>query len=241
VREPGLHGRSVTRGCDTTPGSRVAPEGVVGATLSAVADRSPIVVGFDLDMTLVDSRPGIAATLDAVAGETGTPIDVELVVGRLGPRLEDEMAHWFPSELVATVANRFRELYADVGVPGTFLLPGASESVAAVRSVGGRVIVVTAKYESNAVRCLDHVGLDVDVVCGWRYGPDKGAALAEHGAAMYVADTPADVVGARGVGVLAVGVATGPSSAADLRDAGADVVFGSLSEFPAWFRAWIAA
>ena len=34
-----------------------------------------LVVGFDLDMTLVDSRPGIAVTLDALSAETGHAID----------------------------------------------------------------------------------------------------------------------------------------------------------------------
>lgn len=209
------------------------------ATLSAVPDRSPLVVGFDLDMTLIDSRPGIAATLSALAEETGTPIDVDVVVGRLGPRLEDEMAHWFPVDEVPTVSDRFRELYADLGVPGTSLLAGAAESLAAVRSVGGRVVVVTAKFEPNAVACLDHVSLVVDAVCGWRHGPDKGVALAEHGAAVYVGDTPTDVAGARGVGIVAVGVATGPHPAAELHAAGADRVLGSLTEFPAWLRTWL--
>lgn len=202
-------------------------------------DRSPLVVGFDLDMTLVDSRPGIAATLAALGAETGTPIDADVVVGRLGPPLEDEMAHWFPSDEVPTVSDRFRELYADLGVPGTVLLDGAAESVAAVRSAGGGVVVVTAKFESNAVACLDHVGLAVDAVCGWRHGPDKGVALAERGAAVYVGDTPTDVTGARGVGIVAVGVATGPHPAGELHAAGADMVLGSLTEFPAWLRTWL--
>ena len=34
-----------------------------------------LVVGFDLDMTLIDTRPGIAAVWDALAAETGVTID----------------------------------------------------------------------------------------------------------------------------------------------------------------------
>jgi phosphoglycolate phosphatase len=205
-----------------------------------VPERVPFVVGFDLDMTLVDSRPGIAATLAALAAETGNRIDAEVVVGRLGPPLEVELAHWFPTDAVPAASDRYRELYADLGVPGTVLLDGAAESVAAVRSAGGGVMVVTAKFEPNAIACLDHVGLAVETVCGWRHGSAKGVALAEHGAAVYVGDTPSDVTGARGVGVVAVGVATGPHPAAELDAAGADAVLGSLTEFPAWLRAWLA-
>src|SRR5918994_2022763 len=106
---------------------------------------APLVVGFDLDMTLIDSRPGIVATLQALGSETGVAIDAELVVSRLGPTLEEEMATWYPAEHVDTVSDRFRELYTDLGVPGCTLLPGATESVDAVAAAGGRSVVITAK------------------------------------------------------------------------------------------------
>ncbi len=198
------------------------------------------VVGFDLDMTLVDSRPGIAATLRALAAETGTVIDADVVVGRLGPPLEDELACWYPADQVAAAADRFRVLYAELGVTGTSALPGAHESVAAVRAAGAGVVVVTAKYEPNARGCLRHVGLVVDAVEGWRVGAGKGAALVEHRAVLYVGDTTGDVAGARGVGACAVAVATGPHSGEALADAGADVVLASLTEFPAFFADWWA-
>ncbi|WP_234391037.1 HAD family hydrolase [Nocardia suismassiliense] len=43
-----------------------------------------------------------------------------------------------------------------------------------------------------------------------------------------------DMQGARAAEVRAVGVATGPCDAAELRAAGADVILSSLTEFPAW-------
>ena len=49
-------------------------------------DPAPLVVGFDLDMTLIDTRPGFAATLSVLAEETGTVLDVEDLSNRLGPR-----------------------------------------------------------------------------------------------------------------------------------------------------------
>ncbi len=198
-------------------------------------------MGFDLDMTLVDSRPGIAATLTALATETRTHLDVDVIVGRLGARLEDELACWYPLDEVPAAADRYRALYADLGVPGTVPLPGAADAVAAVRADGGRAVVVTAKYEPNARACLRHVGLVVDEVVGWRWGPEKGEALAERDAALYVGDTPDDVTGAHAASVLAVAVSTGPHDAAALRAAGADVVLSSLTQFPAWYGAWAVA
>ena len=40
-------------------------------------------VGFDLDMTLVDSRPGIAATLAELARETGAPVATDEMLDAL--------------------------------------------------------------------------------------------------------------------------------------------------------------
>jgi phosphoglycolate phosphatase len=194
-----------------------------------------LVVGFDLDMTLIDSRPGIAATLEALSAETGVAIEADLVVNRLGPTLEEEMANWYPREHVEVMSDRFRELYTELGVPGCAPLPGARAAVDAVASAGGRSLVVTAKYEPNARRCLEHVDLDVDVVVGWRWGPDKAITLAEHRAVAYVGDTPADMSAALAADAITVGVPSGPHPADELRAAGADVVLGSLTDFGSWF------
>jgi phosphoglycolate phosphatase len=195
----------------------------------------PIVVGFDLDMTLIDSRPGVVASFDALNAELGTAIDGRAIAARLGPTLESEMAAYFPAEEVDPVCDRYRAIYAELGPPGSSLLPGASDAFAAVRARGGVTLVVTAKFGPNAHRCLAHVGLEADHVVGWRHGPQKAETLREHGAAVYVGDTVPDVDAARAAGAVALGVATGPVTADDLRAAGADVVLPTLAGFATWF------
>lgn len=202
--------------------------------------RRPLTVGFDLDMTLVDSRPGIAAAYRALSAETGVPIDVDLVVSRIGPPLETELAHWFPADGVAAAADRYREIYPDHAIAPSTALAGARESVAAVRALGGRAIVVTAKYEPNAKLHLAHLGIEPDTVVGWLWAEAKGEALREHGAQVYVGDHTGDVRGARVAGALSVAVTTGPCDAAELRTAGADVVLEDLTGFPAWLAAFEA-
>jgi phosphoglycolate phosphatase len=192
------------------------------------------VVGFDLDLTLVDPRPGIRAAFEALVAETGIVVDVEVVIARLGPPLEIELAHWVESERVAEMAERYRAHYFVLGVPGTTLLAGAREAVEAVQAHGGRCIVVTATEERNARGCLAQVDLPVDVVVGLRYGDGKVAALREHAATIYVGDTITDVESGRAVGATTVGVTTDPDSAAALAAAGADVVLSSLEHFAAW-------
>jgi phosphoglycolate phosphatase len=192
-------------------------------------------VGFDLDMTLVDSRPGIRASMTALSRETGVAIDVDLLLARLGPKLEWELAQWFPEERVDAMAERYRELYwDDCAGDGTVPLPGAQAAVDAVRAHRGHVVIVTAKSEPLARRCLANVGIDPDTVVGHVHGDEKRDALIEHGVGVYVGDTVADVRAATGASALAIGVTTGPDDARTLIAAQADLVLDSLVDFPAW-------
>jgi phosphoglycolate phosphatase len=194
-----------------------------------------LTAGFDLDMTLVDSRPGIRASMAALTRETGVPIDVDVVINRLGPKLEWELAQWFPADRVAHACKRYRAHYWEHCVGGgTLLLPGARAAVDAVRTRDGQVLVVTAKSESLAYRCLKAVGLKADAVVGHVYGDEKRDALIAHGASIYVGDTITDVKSALDASVTAVAVTTGPDDRAALLAAGADAVFDSLADFPGW-------
>lgn len=196
-----------------------------------------LLVGFDLDMTLIDSRRGVIATFDALNAELGTHIDGRAIAARLGPALETEMAAYFPPHEIDAVCDRYREIYAELGPPGSSLLPGAGRAVAAVRGLEGTTAVITAKYGPNAHRCLAHVGIEVDHVFGWRHGPQKAETLLELGAHVYVGDTLPDIAAAHHAGAVAVGVASGPVPAGELAAAGADVVLDTLEPFADWLRA----
>jgi phosphoglycolate phosphatase len=200
----------------------------------------PLTVGFDLDMTLIDSRPGIRATYDELARETGTFIDSALAVTRLGPPLDEELAYWFPAEEIPAVADRYRALYVDHAIAGTPAMAGARESMEAVRRAGGRTLVVTAKHEPNARLHLDHLGIRPDVLVGRLWAEEKALALREYGAQVYVGDHLGDVRGARAAGALSVAVATGPCDAEALRAEGADVLLADLTEFPGWLDGYAA-
>ncbi|MEU1419648.1 haloacid dehalogenase-like hydrolase [Kitasatospora sp. NPDC005751] len=201
----------------------------------------PLTVGFDLDMTLLDTRPGIRATYLALAAETGAHIDADLVVTRLGPPLLDELRNWFPAERVQAVADRYRVLYRDLAFAPTVALPGAHAAIDAVRAHDGRVVVITGKYEPNARLHLEHAGLHADALVGDLWAETKGVALREHGASVYVGDHLGDIRGARHADAVAVGVATGPYGAEDLLAAGADVVLADLTGFPEWLAGHLAA
>jgi phosphoglycolate phosphatase-like HAD superfamily hydrolase len=196
------------------------------------------VVGFDLDMTLIDSRQAILASFAAVAAETGVRIDPAGVDSRLGVKLETELAHWFPADEIDAAIAVYRKHYPLLSGPLTRLLPGAPQALAAVRAAGGRAVVISAKFEPAVRTALDALGLVADEIFGGLHGPEKGEVLAALKATAYVGDTPADMGAAVQAGTFGVGVATGSFTADELARAGAGVVLGTLMEFPAWYEAW---
>jgi phosphoglycolate phosphatase len=193
-------------------------------------------VGFDLDMTLIDSRSAILASFGGLARDTATAIDLDAVDRRLGLKLEDELAFWYPPDQRVAAAATYRRHYLRLAEQMTTVLPGAHEALAAVRATGQRAVIITAKHEVSVAPSLKAAGITADEVFTFVHGPEKAAVLRRLQAAAYVGDSPPDMAAAVAAGVRAVGVATGSFSPDDLARAGADVVFGSLAEFPGWYR-----
>jgi len=192
-------------------------------------------VGFDLDLTLINSRQAILTSWTAVADELGVRIDLTEVDRRMGVKLEDEVSYWFPEHEQAAAADSYRRHYVRLAPELTFLLPGAEEALAAVQAAGERAVIITAKHPVSVAPSLDAVGLTADEVFMHVHGPEKAAVLARLGAAVYVGDTPADMAAALDGGAVAVGVPTGSFTSAELMAAGAASVLPSLLEFPAWY------
>jgi uncharacterized protein len=198
-----------------------------------------LVVGFDLDMTLIDTRPGFAATLQVIADETGVALDVRAMSERLGPPLSQMLAPHYAADQLDDLVDRFRAHYPQHAIVPTEAFPGAHESLAAVRRHGGRSIVVTGKFRPNAALHLDALAFDVDHLVGEVWGVGKASALTEHAATVYVGDHVHDVEGARAAGALSVSVLTGGCTEQELRDAGTDVVLADLTQFPGWLDAHV--
>ena len=97
---------------------------------------APVVVGFDLDMTLIDTGPGSPTC----SGPWVPKLDVEFPVAemttRLGPPLELMLEPYLEADAIAAAGDRFRALpdHAIAGVPA---LAGAHDAIAAVQAHGG--------------------------------------------------------------------------------------------------------
>src|SRR4051812_33479607 len=128
-------------------------------------------------MTLIDTVPGVAGTLEALGAELDLDLPVDELTSRLGPPLHLLLEPHVPAAAMDGAVDRFRELYVDHAIHSVEAFPGATESIAAVRRHGGRVLVVTGKYEPNARRHVDHLALDIDHLEGLVVGVGKADVL----------------------------------------------------------------
>lgn len=197
-------------------------------------EAAPLVVGFDLDMTLIDTAPGFRDVLTALGGELGVAFPVEEMTAKLGPPLDLLLEPYLEADAIGPAGDRFRALYPDHAIVGTPALGGAHEAIAAVRHHRGRVVVVTGKYPANAQLHLDHLAFDVDHLEGWVWGVGKADVLRREGASIYVGDHVHDVEGALAAGALSVSVLTGGCTREELLAAGTHVVLDGLDAFPDW-------
>ena len=198
------------------------------------------VIGFDLDMTLVDSSAAIMDGVAAVATAFDVVIDEVRMRRSIGLPLDVVFAELAPGVPYDEALAIYRARYLSHGLVMHDVLPGARETLEAVVADGFAVLVVSAKKDTHVRAVLREVDLDhlVSDVVGERFGDGKAEALLAAGAEVYVGDHPGDIVGARGAGAVAVAVATGPTPAEELADAGADVLLDDLTAFLPWWHDW---
>ena len=195
-----------------------------------------LVVGFDLDLTLVDSHKRIINAYIRALGDLGVEVSRAELTPHLGmPLLETAVAVGAAVDADALVL-RYRHHYDEPDAPRTLPMPGALEALRSVRSAGGRTVVVSAKFTPAVHKALAEADLTelVDVVYGELFAQDKAAALIAEGATIYLGDHPGDMAAARAAGAYAVGVTTGANDEAALLAAGADLTVADLDTFVAW-------
>ena len=188
-------------------------------------------IAFDLDLTLIDTRPGMHLALTALARETGREIDADGAIARLGIPMAEELAHWFPLEEIPEAVTRTRALFMERGIPFCTVFPEASTTLAALRDLGMTTHVVTSRHKDVADALLTTTGL-IDQITGgvdsMMFGPQKVPALRRISPAAYVGDHPADMAAAEAAATTPIGVTTGNHDRGALREAGAVFVVPHL-------------
>ena len=178
-------------------------------------------IAFDLDMTLVDSRPVSRRALERLVSEHAIDLDVQALMSAYGLPL----SQWLPPDVDAALFRTVQSQHISSVVP----MPGAEAAVHAVRQIGARVVVVTAAPERIAAPMLAAAGMVADRLWTDVWADGKVAPLREDRCSAFVGDHPDDMSAARQAGAIAIGVGTGTTP-----PIGADVTLESLREFPSW-------
>lgn len=208
---------------------------------------------FDLDGTLVDSAPDLAAAINQVLAEEGrravTLAEVIAMIGDGAPKL---VARAFEATGAAPDRDALRAIhqrflaYYDTGLAGeTRPYPGVEATLAVLQAEGWRFSVCTNKPSGPADRLLAAVGLAhwFEVVLG----PDRAdarkpdpahvhavlAAIDGDGApAVMIGDSHNDVAAGQAAGLAAIAVSYGYGHG-DVREFGADHVIDDFAALPA--------
>jgi len=213
---------------------------------------------FDLDGTLVDTAPCIAATLNAVLTERGmTPIDPSIVTTFIGggvPRLlERALRHLGVSPLASTVdtmLDRYRALYLNAPGPPLLAYPGVAEALSELAQMSIKLAVVTNTFERFAqtilARCAIAQPIQLIVSADTlpqrkpdpaplRYACDTLGVPPER--TVLVGDSSNDALAAAATPMRMVCVTYGYNEGKPVRQLPCAAILESMRELPGWVRA----
>jgi phosphoglycolate phosphatase len=188
------------------------------------------VLGFDLDLTLIDMRAATSYALHQVNARLSVGVDVDAVLADLGAPFREQLARWIPPDQMMPALRAFLDAFLSGGLDLIVPMPGAASVLAALAERGGRAVVVTGRRDSVARGCLRRCGMAVDAVTGGVTGTGKAPAMRLHRLDAFVGDHPLDMAGAVAAGVPGIGVLNGMRTADELLAAGANVVILTLEE-----------
>jgi phosphoglycolate phosphatase len=117
---------------------------------------------FDLDGTIVDSAPGITATLAYTFEELGRPVPPPAdLLAYVGPPILDSFRERAGMTLdeAAAALSIYRPQYLEVGALDSSVFPGVPEVLAAIHSAGVPLSLATSKPETPATFILANFGL----------------------------------------------------------------------------------
>jgi phosphoglycolate phosphatase len=198
---------------------------------------APLSILFDLDGTVVDSKPGILASCRAALQALGhRPGSLE--IGNLiGPPLEETMAEIlgrFGDHRVTEAVLAYRDHYGSAGFLQTTVYPGLVAALDRLLALQTRLYIATSKRTIFAEQILGRLGL-IDRFADVRGAEPGGAVdrkadliadvLRRHELSaercLMVGDRRHDVEGGRANGVATIGVLWGYGDRDELRSAGA--------------------
>ena len=205
---------------------------------------------FDLDGTLVNSLPGIAASLNRVLDNNGLPTHPESAVRRfIGNGILKLVERGAPDHFSAAQVQQLTEAvaadYASSWQQGTTSYPGVAEVLHTLLAKGTGIAVLSNKPDVFCQHMTDFLFPDVTFssVVGQREGvpvkPDPAGALEvarslhlDPSEIAFVGDSTIDLATAQNAAMTSVAVSWGYHDLPALRSASPDHLIDHISQLP---------
>ena len=200
---------------------------------------------FDFDGTIADTGDGIRKSVAWSAEQLGYEVPALTVLNRfIGPPLHDSYVEAFgmTDDEAEHAIEVYRERYIDIGLYESHLYPGIPALLKALHEGGAYVALASAKPKMMLETLTKYFGIDIylDAISGTglgRHSADKRDLLlsalpegAKPEEVCMVGDRRFDIEAARSLGMYAVGADYGYSEPGELKNAGADAVYGAVRD-----------
>lgn len=202
---------------------------------------------FDFDGTFIDSGEGIRNCVEYALEKHNIPVgDKGKLNYFIGPPLNvgfSDMYGASPKQCDSLIAD-YRDRYEEIGVYESQIYNGMVELVKKLKKNSVKVGVASSKPTYFINKILNHMSLTdlFDTVVGTQldnHNADKtvlintaleNLQIVDKKSCIMVGDRMYDVNGAKGAGILSVGVLYGYGSKAELEEAGADFLAQDVTE-----------
>lgn len=201
----------------------------------------------DLDGTLTNPQTGITKSVAYALQSLGIdPPPLSDLLPFIGPPLMESFERYFgmPREQAALAVAKYREYFTDRGIFENEIYPGIPDLLNERKAAGNLLILATSKPTVFAARILRHFAIDhyFTFVSGSELSGErtdkaqvieyalKHCGIENTSEACMIGDRKHDVLGAKKMGLFAVGVSYGFAEAGELKRAGADIIVDSVDE-----------
>lgn len=202
---------------------------------------------FDLDGTLTDPGIGIIKSVQYALHKCGIEVDhTDDLCRFIGPPLRESFKVYYGLSDMGTekAVENYREYFSKKGIYENTIYDGITDMLQKLKAAQKIMIVATSKPTVYAEKILEYFNIDKyftfiggSELDGRRskkseviqYAVDKNN-ISDLNEVIMVGDREHDIIGAKEMGILSVGVLYGYGNYNELKKAGADFIVSSVEE-----------
>jgi phosphoglycolate phosphatase-like HAD superfamily hydrolase len=195
-------------------------------------------VGFDFDMTLVDSSKGVFETTKEVLyiHLGANEIDDSTIWNTVGLPLTRIFENIVPAPLKEACERSYLGFYPTLGIENSTLMPGAVFCLNYLHAMNVPTFLISAKTSVNLHLMLEHHALEFNGVAAGVHGDEKVQFIREFNLEFYVGDQMADAQAAKLANIQSIIVRNQFNSDVEDWEIQPDFVIDSLFQFPTLFE-----